>query len=361
MKRFVFERRLSTTQEGYLRVTVLSILFSIFLFGVFLLLGGSNPILAYLKILRSAFGSLRGISHTTLRMIPLVFTALAFALPYRAGVWNIGAEGQMYMGAFLATGVALFIRGMPDALIVPAIIFSGFLAGAIWGAISGILRGLLKVDEIVTTLMMNYIAILWVSYLVTGPWREKGGWGYSHSSLIPKERWIPFITGTEIPVTIVLGVLFAFIIALLLKRSRLGYEIRVVGANPKTAELAGMSSLKTILLVMLVAGGLAGIAGAGEIAGVQHRLRMGFSPGYGFTGIVIAFLSRGNPLVIIPVSFLFAGMIVGGNTLQIVMKLPSGIVEIFQGMTLFCLAGGQFFLEYGMKRRKRWEIFSSSL
>ncbi len=359
MRRFVFERRLSTTQEGYVLVTFFSILFSIFLFGVFLLLGGSNPIVAYLKMLGSAFGSYKGVSHTTLRMIPLVFTALAFALPYRAGIWNIGAEGQMYMGAFLGAGVALFIPGLPDLLVVSTIILSGFLAGALWGAIAGIFRGLLKVDEIVTTLMMNYIASLWVSYLVTGPWRERGGWGYPQSSLLPEERWIPSIGGTEIPITVVLGLLFALMIALLLRRSRLGYEIRVVGSNPKTAELVGISSLKTILLVMFLAGGLAGIAGAGEIAGVQHRLRMGFSPGYGFTGIVIAFLSRGNPLVIIPVSFLFAGMIVGGNTLQIVMKLPSGIVEIFQAITLFCLAGGQFFLEYRMKRSRRWGIFSS--
>ena len=353
MIQFEFEKRLGTSRRVRSTVILFSIVASIILFGLFLIVVGANPIKAYSKILQYGFANSKQLAHTVSKMIPLLLTALAFSVPYKAGIWNVGAEGQLYMGAFLGGGVALFMSNLPTALIFPMIILAGFVAGAVWGAIAGFLKSLLRVDEIVSTLMMNYIAILWMNFLITGSWRERGGYGYPQSSQFPENTWLPTFGNTNIHITIIVGVILALIVSFLILRSRLGYEIKVVGSNRKTAELAGISSIKTIILVMILAGGFAGIAGAGEVAGAQHRLRQGLSPGYGFTGIVVSFLANNNPILIIPVAFLFAGMIVGGNTLQITMKLPSGIIEVFQGLTLFCMAAGHFFLEYKLKGKKK--------
>jgi len=349
---FEFEKRLYVSQRVRVTVILSAILVSIVLFGFFLLVTGSNPIIAYSKIFQYGFVNAKQLAHTTAKMIPILLTALAFAIPYKAGIWNIGAEGQLYMGAFLGAGVALYMNYLPPILIIPMIILAGFIAGAFWGAIVGFLKSVLRIDEIVSTLMMNYIAILWVNYLITGPWRERGGYGYPQSAELLEKTWIPTFGKTDINITIILGFILSLLASYFFLRSQLGYEIKVIGSNTKTAELAGINSIKIMVLVMLIAGGIAGIAGAAEVAGFQHRLRQGLSPGYGFTGIAVAFLANNNPILIIPVAFLFAGMIVGGNTLQITMHLPSGIIGVFQGITLFCLAGGHFFLEYKIKIKK---------
>ncbi|HEU0164630.1 MAG TPA: ABC transporter permease, partial [Thermomicrobiales bacterium] len=265
--------------------------------------------------------------------------------------WNIGAEGQFYFGAIFATWAAIY--GFKDSgpwVVIPAMAIAGMIGGALWAAISGILRGYLGVNETITTLMLNYVAILFSDYLVHGPWRDPQGYGFPGTETFSDASYLPTWGTTRVHLGLAFGLAAAVVVYVVLRRTRWGYEIGVTGASERVARYAGMRTARNIVLVLMLSGALAGLAGMGEVAGINHSLQSDLSPGYGYTAIIVAWLGRLHPLGIVVVSFLLAGLLVGGDQLQTSMGLPSAIAPMMQGMILFCLLGGDFLARYRVVR-----------
>jgi simple sugar transport system permease protein len=272
-------------------------------------------------------------------------------------LWNIGAEGQFFMGAWGASAVVLLPLIAPATspwLAIPLMIAAGMAAGALWGCIPGFLKARYNVNEIISTLMLNYIAIAWNDFFIFGVWSERG---FQMSPTFPRNAWLPRLAdyAAQVPffsgLTTHLGLLFALcaavVVWLILNRSRWGYEIRLIGDNPQAARYAGLPIARHTVMVMLVSGALAGLAGMSEISGVVHRLQGAISPGYGFTGIIVAWLAKLNPFAIILVAILFGALILAGREIQ-----PSGIPKMIQGVLLVCLIASDFLLRYRVRLRR---------
>ena len=316
---------------------------------VILAIAGADPVRVYVHIISSSLGSAGAISDTLVKSTPLILTGLACALAFRMRLWNIGAEGQFLMGAWGASAVILLPllpAGTPGFVLIPAMMLAGALAGAIWALIPGILRARLGVNEIITSLMLNYVALFWVQFWVFGPWSEGG---FQQTRAFPEEAWLPRLTdlATAVPafsgLTVHLGFVFGLVAAtilwLVLERGRWGYEISLVGDSPPAARYAGINIGRTIVLVFVVSGALAGLAGMSEVGGVVHRLQDRISPGYGYTAIIIAYLAKFGPFRVVVASFLFGALILAGREIQ-----PSGVPAMIQGIILFCLIASEVFL-----------------
>jgi ABC-type uncharacterized transport system permease subunit len=323
---------------------------------VILALAGGDPLAAYAQIARSSFGGLDVFSDTLVKAIPLMLVGLACTVAFRMRLWNIGAEGQFYLGAWGASAVVLTPLLSPNTsrwLMIPAMLIAGMLAGALWGGIPGLLKARFGVNEIISTLMLNYIAIAWNNFFIFGVWSEGG---FQMSATFPRTAWLPRLTEYARSVrafgglTIHLGLLFALVAVVLvwalLKYSRWGYEIRLLGGNPRAAEYAGVPIARYTVLIMMLSGALAGLAGMSEISGVVHRLQGSISPGYGFTGIIVAWLAKLNPFAIVLVAILFGALILAGREIQ-----PSGIPRLLQGIVLVCLIASDFLLRYRVRLR----------
>ncbi len=334
-------------------VPLVSVASALLIAGFFLALQGIPPLELYSKMLAGSFASYHGISYTIVKTIPLLLCGAGLVLAFKANIWNIGAEGQLLMGAVAATWVALYaMPSAPSYLVIPAMFAFGFIAGALWGLVPGYLKSKLAVNEIITTLMMNYIAIKLVEYLIYGPWRGEEEWGFPITDKFPEAAWLPRIPGTSVHIpTLILALLSAALVYLLLYKTKVGYEARVYGSNPEAARYAGISSEKVILLVMAISGGLAGLAGVGEVAGIHRRLRYpwSISCGYGFAAIIVAFLARLNPLAAIISAIFLGGLFVGGDAVQMAFGLPVGVVNMFNGLMLLCLVSGEFALKYRVR------------
>ena len=315
---------------------------------------GGDPVRSYLHILDAAFGSVGVISDTLVKATPLILTGLACSIAFRMRLWNIGAEGQFLLGAWGASAVVLIPivpAGTPAVIVIPVMMLAGAAAGAVWGLIPGILKAKLAVNEIITTLMLNYIALAWVQYWVFGPWSEGG---FQQTKAFPHEAWLPRLTdfAKEIPdlggLTIHLGFLFALlataIVSVAISRTRWGYELRLIGDNPRAARYAGIDIGRKIIVVFAISGALAGLAGMSEVGGAVHRLQDHISPGYGFTAIIIAYLARFGPWRVVLASILFGALILAGREIQ-----PSGVPAMIQGIILFCLIGSDVLVRYRIR------------
>ncbi|MCS7287215.1 MAG: ABC transporter permease [Anaerolineae bacterium] len=340
------------TVPGWLRVVVnaISLLLAFVAIAIVFWAVKINPIYAYTKIFTGSFGSLYGLSETTVKAIPLLLCGTGLALAFKAHFWNIGAEGQLLMGAVGATWVALFFPlTLPSWAVRPTMFAAGFLAGALWALIPALLRAKLQVNEVITSLMLVYVAVEVVNYLVYGPWKGLKEWGFPYSDRFPDAAILPTVPGTRIHYpTLILGIVAAILAYFFLMGTKWGYELRVTGDNPRAAHYAGIPYLRVALLVMIISGGLAGMAGVGEVAGIHARLRYphGISPGYGFTAIIVTWLAQLNPLIVILTSFLFGGLLVGGDALKVSLGLPVPTIHMFNGAILFFLIGGEILLRY---------------
>ncbi|HUT18561.1 MAG TPA: ABC transporter permease, partial [Anaerolineae bacterium] len=264
---------------------------------VVLALVGGNPFSTYAHIARASFGSLGVFSDTLVKATPLILVGLACSIAFRMRLWNIGAEGQFMIGAFGASTVVLIPildEAAPQPVMLLTMMVAGTAAGALWGLIPGLLKAKLNVNEIITTLMLNYIAISWNYFFIFAVWSEGG---FEMSKVFPKNAWMPRLAdyAEQVPVFrgltthlgLVIGVVAAALVWFIVYRSRWGYEIRLIGDNPRAAQYAGIPIVRNTILVMMLSGGLAGLAGVSEISGVVHRFQGSISPGYGFTGIII--------------------------------------------------------------------------
>ncbi len=329
-------------------ISVLAIIVALGVAGIFFRVYGVSPIRAYHLIIKGALGSQLGLTETVRRAIPLMLIGVGLTVAFRALFWNIGAEGQLLMGAIGGAGIALF-SGLPDSLLLIAMFAGGFAAGAAWGIVPAILKVKLGINDVISTLMMNYIALYLVQWLIHGPWQGASMRGFAYTDMFPQAARLPIISGTRIHwPTLLLALAAAVIAYVLVMHTRKGFEIRVVGENPDAARYAGMSKLKTIVLVMLISGGLAGFAGVGEVAGIHWRL-LGpnhISMGYGYTAIIVAWLARRNPLTVIITSLLFAVIMAGGDIIKVSLGLPFQLINVFNGLILFFLIGSEILIRY---------------
>ena len=318
--------------------------------GAFLFLWvGVNPFHAYIEIFKGAFGSPYNFSEVLVRATPLILCGLSVMVAGKMLIWNIGAEGQLVMGGVAGAGVALFLSPhMPAHMVIPAMILAGFLGGSTWGLIPGFLKARFGVNEIITSLMLNYVAIFWLEHLYFGPWRDPAGRGFPGTAILPDLSWFPRFFGTRVHLGLIIGLAAALLIWLVLDYTRWGYEIRVAGANIKAAQYARMNITRNILWIMMISGGLAGLAGICETAGIHYRLQKGLAVGNGYVGIIIAWLGRLRPGSIVLISILLGGLMVGGDQVQISIHVPSAISMALEGAILFCVLGGQVFQDYSL-------------
>lgn len=338
-------------------ISVAAIVAALIVAGIFFQGYGVSAIRAYGDIIKGALGSRLGVTETIRRMIPLLVIGVGLTVAFRALFWNIGADGQLLIGAVAATGIALF-SGIPAPLLIPAMLVAGFLAGAVWGVVPGILKAKLGINDVITTLMLNYVAIFIVEWLIHDPWKGPTMRGFAYSDPFPPAAILPTIAGTRIHwPTLLIGLAAATFFFFLVKRMRLGFEIRVAGENPDAARYSGISRVKITIFAMMVSGGLAGIAGVGEVAGIHHMLLgpLHISLGYGYTAIIVAWLARRNPLAVILTSFLFGVIMRGGDVIKVTLGLPFQLVNVFNGLILFFLIGSEILMRYRIRFGRRQE------
>ncbi|MDF2674678.1 MAG: inner-rane translocator [Clostridiales bacterium] len=333
------------THEGIKSLTFsfFSICLAFLIGAIIIKLLGLSPSKAYLSMILGSFGNANAIAETLVKTTPLIFTGLSYAIAKRCGLVNLGAEGQLYMGGFLASFVGIYLNGLPIYIHLPLAILAGFIGGGLWGLVAGWLKIRFGANEMITTIMLNYIAQYWVSYLVSGPMMDPTG-KMPQSSPIPTSAILPRILGgTRLHLGIVIALLAVLIFYYFLWKTTVGYETRVVGINAEAARYAGIKPTKNALLAMFIAGGFAGLAGMGEILGVQMRMYQNFSPGYGFDGIAVALLGQNMPIGIIVSAILFGMLRSGANMMQLTAKVPNAIIYIIQALVIIFIVAKNIF------------------
>jgi simple sugar transport system permease protein len=350
-RRWRVERVPTASRAATAFITLLSFLLALLFGAIVLALAGENPIAVYSAMASGALGDENGIAETLVKTTPLLLAGLGVAVAFRMQLWNIGAEGQLYLGAIFSTGLALFlIPGAPGWVMVPAMIVAGLLGGALWGVIPGILRAQFGASEIITSLMLNYVAILFSEYLVHGPWKDPQAFGFPGTPPLPDAAWLPNWGATRVHLGLLFGLAAAVALWFMLRQTRWGYEITVMGENPRAALYAGLPLKRSIILIMALSGALAGLAGMSEVAGIGHQLQRNLSPGYGYAAIIVAWLARLHPFGAVLVAFLLAALTVGGDQIQMSLGLPAAIAPMLQGTILFFLLGGEVLTRYKLVR-----------
>lgn len=356
------EKRLEYSRTAVFLVPIVSIVLALIFGALLLLLVGANPWQTYRAMVEGAIGTPAqwqegryfNLIETLVKATPLMLTGLSVAVAFRMRFWNIGAEGQLVMGGVAAAAVALwapvYLPFLPESrwIYLPLIFMASMAVGAIWALIPAFLKAYLKVDEIITTLMFNYIAILFYQYLFNIAWKDPGGFGFPGTALLPEFTWLPRLSG-RLHWGFILALVAAVVVWLILDRTRWGYEIRLIGESQMAGKYAGISLAASILLVMFLSGGLAGLAGMSEVAGISHRLQRGLAVGSGFTGIIVAWLAQLNPWGVLLVAFLLAALLVGGEQIQMTMGLPASVAPVLQGAILLFVLGGNLFIRYRLR------------
>ena len=312
---------------------------------------GKPPLAAVEVFFIEPLRSLRGVSEVLLKATPLVLCAVGLALCFRANVWNIGAEGQLIVGALAGGAVALMATRETSGLVVVAVLLAAIAGGMAWAAITALLRDRFHANEILVSLMLVYVAQLLLSYMVHGPLKDPAGFGFPQSALFEAPARLPrLLEGTRLHVGALLALAAAAAAWLLLARGLIGFQLKVAGLAPLAARYAGFSHRRVLWFVLLVSGGLAGLAGAAEVAGPIGQLTPSISPGYGFAAIIVAFVGRLHPFGIVGAALVMALFYIGGELAQSRLGLPAALTGIYQGLLLFFLLGCDSFIHY----RLRW-------
>lgn len=321
---------------------LLVVMLALIVGGVLIILAGHNPLQAYLSLVSGAFGSVSRLTETLVKTIPLLLMGLAISIAFKNGFWNIGGEGQFLAGGTLATWVGLTFANLTLPLLIPLCFLAGFVGGAVWGLIAGLLKSRFNVNEVISTLMLNYVASFLVMYLIRGPMMDrsgavKTGLVFPQSALISKGLFLPIlIERTRLHAGLFLALL-VLVLVWLLWRTRIGFEIETCGANRDAARYAGIPVKRVTLLVASLSGGLAGLVGWSEVFGVHHRLLDAITGGYGNLGIVVALLGGLHPFGILLSSFLFSALTVGGNAMERATGISFAVVNVINGLVIIFL------------------------
>lgn len=306
---------------------------------VLIVLWGGNPLTAYRALAGGAFGSWNSVAETLLRSIPLTFAGLAVAIAFRGGAFNVGAEGQLYVGGTAAAIASLWLPALPGYVLLPLMMAAAMAAGALWAGLAGMLKLRFGASELITTIMLTYVAIYLVSYLLRGPWQEAAGYLPQTDRLPSAARFAGLIPATRLHVGFLITLATVALTQFLLWRTVWGYRLRVTGINARAAMAAGMAVGGLSMSAFLASGALAGMAGFMEVVGVQHRMIENLSPGFGYTGIIVALLGQTSPLGVLIAAILFAGLQVGATTMEAAAGVPATLTVIIQALVVLFLIG----------------------
>ncbi|NPV81152.1 MAG: ABC transporter permease [Firmicutes bacterium] len=327
---------MSEKEEKVLAIapTLIAVLLAALLGSLLMMVAGVSPLTGYGALLKGAFGNSRKIADTLMYSSPLIFTGLAVSLAMRAGVFNIGAEGQLYVGGIMAAWVGFSIHGLPGFLHLPLAILAGMLGGGVWGLIPGLLKAKFGAHEVVTTIMMNYISYSLTNYLVVGPWKAPGGTPKT-PDVLTTARLGTLVPYSRLNYGLILALLTTLAVYVLLWHTILGYRIRAVGKNPNAARYGGIRIDRIIVAAMGLSGALAALAGIERVLGVYGSFYNAFSPGYGFEGIAVALLGRTHPLGVVAAALLFGALNSGGFQMNLATNIPVDLITILQATIIF--------------------------
>lgn len=334
-------RLLGVVRIVYLLKTVWAVLAALLIGAVLILLAGGNPLEGYSALFRGAFADYWGIGDTLVRMSPLLLAGLAVIIPLRAGLFNIGAEGQIYIGALFATVAALYLPGaLPGAVRIVLCIVAGAIGGALWALIPGLLKAYRDTNEIITSLLLSYVAVNLVGALLH-MWLIEPGAPYPYSREVPDEVILPiFMPRTQAHIGIMIAWVAALVVAIMFWKTTLGQSIRIVGHNRHAAAYAGLNVRRLTVLSFALGGSMGGLAGVFEVLGLKYRLFDHFSPGYGMQGIIVAFLAALNPIGAIFAAIFLGGLQVGAGAMQRATGIDTTLVAALQGLVVVCVAMG---------------------
>jgi simple sugar transport system permease protein len=363
MKNHMAKFNISRYFDGFL--PVLAAFAALAVGAVMLFFLGVNPLVAYQAMIAGAFGSPNALAETTVKAVPLLLIGLGICISFRAKVINIGGEGQMVIGALLATAFGLSLPDWPGWLVIPMVMVAGFVGGAFWGAIPGVLKAYFNVNEILSTVMMNAIAVQLMNFLLRGPMIDP-----NQAELLSKipqtarlpeayhlARWLP----TRLHAGVIIAVVLAFLVYLLLFHTTLGYRIRAVGFNPDASRYGGIRVRRQIVIALLLSGAFAGLAGAIQVYGLNYRMitdgsATGFTGSAGFNGIVAALFGGLHPLGTIPASFFFGALLVGANSMQRISQVPSAFVIALNGLVVIFVVSSAIWQETRQRKRRLDEV-----
>jgi simple sugar transport system permease protein len=329
-----------------------AILITFLITSIILLISKVNPFEAYYYFLIAPLTDKTSLIETLVKATPLFLTGVACALAFASGFWNIGAEGQMMAGATVGAWIGMVVSNVPQYVGIPLMVIGGFIGGALWVLIPALLKVKLAVDEIVTTLLMNYVVVFFVDYLLNGPWRNPiSGWPQS-AEISKATTFIKLIPRTRLHIGFLIALVIVFLIWYLLSKTRLGYEMRASGLGKEAAKFAGIKVNKTMLIAALLSGGIAGIAGAMEIGGIHYHLIDSVSGGLGYSGVIVATLSSLNPLACIPSAFFIGLISTGAQSVSRALGIPIHLGDIVQALLLLIILATFLFQNYRLRRVK---------
>ncbi len=331
-------------------VPIFSVVLALLAGSVFILIVGENPITAYGVLFRESFGSVRNIAATLQRATPLVFTGLAVAFAFRCGLFNIGAEGQLYVGAMVAAIIGVSLASLPRLIHLPLAIVAGMLAGGVWAFIPGILKAKLGVHEVINTIMLNFIAYFLTDYLVTGPFHG-GRWAPETDRVADTATLARLFPPTRLNSGIILALAAIAVVYVILWKTRVGYEIRAVGYNPSAAQYGGISVSRSMVMAMVVSGACASLAGVEQVLGVHGRFIQRFSPDLGFVGIAVALLGKNHPVGVFLAAILFGALRTGGAAMDRLTDVPRELIVIIQAMIIMFVAAEELTRSLLWRRR----------
>ncbi|MFZ5944388.1 MAG: ABC transporter permease [Bacillota bacterium] len=341
-------KRSEITQQKSIQIRTAAILLALLTSALFILFLDLNPLKVYAAMLKGAFGSNYRVQQTIITTIPLVITSLGIAVAFKMKFWNIGGEGQIMMGAFAASYFALNYSHLPKPLLLSMMFIAGVIAGGLWALIPAFFKAQWETNETIITLMMNYIAIKWVTYLQYGPWRDKKALGFPKIPNFADNAVLPAVFGIHIGW--VIAIILLVVMYIFMKQSKLGYEIAVLGESENTARYAGINVRKTIITALLISGGLCGLTGMIQASGVSKTLNVVVSGGVGYTAIITTWLASLSAPAILIASVLFAALIRGGSFIQTAFGIPEAAAMILQGLILFFVLGSEFFVKYKLTK-----------
>ena len=350
MTNFRFEVREYKPIWMHFFAPLIAVFFSLFIATWLIVLAGANPYDSYLSIFNGAFGSRNAFAETLSRATPLILTGLAAAIAFRAKFWNIGAEGQLYAGALAVTFFGTGLIELPSLLMIPFLFLVGAFAGGLLLLPLVLLRTFYRVDEVVTTLLLNFVVVLMVSYLLEGPWKDPMSLGWPQGASVIDNGILPqLIPRTRLHMGFLISIFTALSIWILLSRTVLGFQIKAVGFNPSASHHSGLNVLKTIVIVALLSGGVAGMAGVTETAGLKGYLTLDLSPGFGYAGIAVAMLAGLHPAGIILSGIFLASIYVGADAMSRTMNVPSYLADVIVAITVLSVLLSLIFVQFKIK------------
>jgi len=343
-------KRKSLSKKEHVVIQSLAIVLALLFAAIFIGMTGNNPVKVYLSMLDGAFGNGFRFKETIINSIPLIITSLGIIISFKMKFWNIGGEGQFVMGAVLGSYFALYHNTLPKPLLLIIMLIAGFVAGGLWGIIPAYFRTKFKTNETIFTLLMNYIAIKFLTFLQYGPWKDPKSFGFPKISGFVDNAVLPKIFGIHIG--FIIAIILCIVVYIYINHTKQGYEISVIGESENTAVYAGMKVDKIVMRTVFISAGICGLAGIIQASAVNKTLAVTLANGTGFTAIIIAWLSNLNAGVTFIVAILFSALVQGGSYIQMTFDIPQAAANVLQGTILFFVLGSSFFTTYTIKRDK---------